>query len=75
MHGNATASASPDGRLTWTARETAARLGIKLSTVYAYVEDGVLPSVRLRGRLLIPCAAVEYLVDQAMDRWGGPDVA
>jgi excisionase family DNA binding protein len=75
MHGNATASASPDGRLTWTARETAARLGIKLSTVYAYVEAGVLPSIRMGRRLLIPCAAVEHLVDQAMGQWDGPDVA
>ena len=60
-------------RLTWTVGETAQRLGVKLSSVYAYVEAGVLPAVRLGGRVLIPRAAVLALVDRAMGEWGGPD--
>lgn len=75
MHSNATTSASPDARLTWTVRETAARLGIQLSTAYAYVEAGVLPSIKLGRRLLIPCEAVQRLIDEAVGEWGGPDEA
>ena len=60
-------------RLTWTVGETAQRLGVKLSSVYAYVEAGLLPAVRLGGRVLIPRAAVLALVDKAMGEWGGPD--
>jgi excisionase family DNA binding protein len=64
-----------EDRVTWTVRETAEQLGITLSTAYAYVDSGELPSVRLGRRLLIPRAAVLQLVDEAMDRWGGPNVA
>jgi excisionase family DNA binding protein len=64
-----------EDRMTWTVRETAEQLGITLSTAYAYIESGELPAVRLGRRLLIPRAAVQQLVDEAMDRWGGSDVA
>jgi len=64
-----------EDRVTWTVRETAERLGITLSTAYAYVESGQLPSIKLGRRLLIPRAAVLQLVDEAMDQWGGSDVA
>lgn len=82
MHRNASApmsapgttkAARTDERVVWSAREASARLGIPVPTVYAYVKSGDLPAVKLRGRLLIPCEAVQRLIDQAMDEWGGPD--
>ncbi|MGH8932893.1 MAG: helix-turn-helix domain-containing protein [Egibacteraceae bacterium] len=70
-----TPSAEPVDRVAWTVPETARRLGIKRSAAYAYVKAGILPSIKLGGRLLIPAAAVLALVDQAMSQWGGPDAA
>jgi excisionase family DNA binding protein len=60
-------------RVTWTVHETAERLGLTLSTVYAYIESGELPAVRLGRRLLVPREAVERLVENAMGRWDGSD--
>jgi excisionase family DNA binding protein len=60
-------------RVVWTVREASRHLGLPLPTVYAYIKSGVLPAIRLGGRLLIPRAAVLALVDQAMAEWGGPD--
>lgn len=39
-----------EDRVPWTVRETAERLGITPSTAYAYVESGVLPSIKLGRR-------------------------
>lgn len=61
--------------VAWTVPETAKRLGIKRSAAYAYVKAGLLPSIKLGGRLLIPAAAVLALVDKAMREWDGPDDA
>ena len=68
-------AARPQQRVTWTVHETAERLGLTVSTVYAYIDSGQLPAVRLGRRLLIPREAVERLVERAMGEWGGPDVA
>jgi len=54
-------------------RETAEQLGIATSTVYHYVESGILPSVRLGRRRLIPCAAVNTLLKRATDAWRRSD--
>jgi excisionase family DNA binding protein len=62
-----------DKRVAWTVREASARLGLPTPTVYAYVKSGLLPAIKLGGRLLIPAAAVLALVDEAMDQWDGPD--
>jgi len=66
-----------EDRSTWTVRETAEQLGIATSTVYSYVESGILPSIRLGRRRLIPCAAVNALLKNATDAWrradGGAD--
>jgi len=60
-------------RSTWTVRETAEQLGIATSTVYTYVESGILPSIRLGRRRLIPCAAVNALLKKETDAWRRPD--
>ena len=62
-----------EDRSTWTVRETAEELGIATSTVYHYVESGILPSVRLGRRRLIPCAAVDALLKKATDAWRDPN--
>jgi excisionase family DNA binding protein len=62
----------PADPVAWTVPETARRLGIKRSAAYAYVKAGLLPSIKLGGRLLIPSAAVLALVDKAMSEWNGP---
>ncbi|MGH8905262.1 MAG: helix-turn-helix domain-containing protein [Egibacteraceae bacterium] len=67
--------AAAAGPVAWTVPEAAERLGIKRSAAYAYVKAGALPSIRLGGRLLIPCVAVLALVDEAMSQWGGPNAA
>ena len=67
--------AEPADRVAWTVPETARRLGITRSAAYAYVKAGILPAIKLGGRLLIPAAAVLALVDEAMSEWGGPDAA
>ena len=59
--------------VAWTVPETARRLGIKRSAAYAYVKSGLLPSIKLGGRLLVPREAVLALVDKALAEWGGPD--
>jgi excisionase family DNA binding protein len=48
--------------------------GIKRPTVYTYVKTGVLPSLKLGGRLLVPRAAVLALVAKVFGL-DGPDVA
>ena len=67
------ASAFSSDDVAWTVPEAARRLGIKRSAAYAYVKSGVLPAIKLGGRLLIPRDAVLALVDKAMAEWGGPD--
>ena len=60
-------------RVAWTVRETSYYLGLPQPTVYAYIKSGFLPAVKLGGRLLIPRVAVLTLLDEAMDKWDGPD--
>ena len=62
-------------RVALTVRETSLCLGLPQPTVYAYIKKGLLPSIKLGGRLLVPRAAVAALLDDAMDKWDGPDGA
>ena len=56
-------------RLAWTVPQAAEVLGIATSTVYAYVDSGALPSFKLQGRLLVPCAPVLEMVERAVAQW------
>ena len=62
-----------DERVVWTVREASDRLGLPVPRIYAYVQAGALPAIRLQGRLLIPRDAVMGLVHKAMNDWRGPD--
>jgi excisionase family DNA binding protein len=48
--------------ITVTVEQAAALLGISRTTAYACVRDGVIPSVRLRRRILIPTRALDRLL-------------
>jgi predicted DNA-binding transcriptional regulator AlpA len=58
-----------DHRIAWTVPQVAEALGIATSTVYAYVDSGALPSFKLQGRLLVPCAPVLEMAERAVAQW------
>ena len=49
-------------KLTYSVPEMAQALGISKSNAYALVADGLIRSVRLRGRVLIPRDVVRELL-------------
>ena len=51
-----------DGARFATVRDTAGLLGVSPRTVWVMLENGELRSVKLRGRRLIPVAAIEELI-------------
>ena len=60
------AVAPATARLTYTVEEAATALGISRGLAYAMVREGRLPALRLGPRrLIIPCAALEGLLDLA----------
>ena len=56
-----------DDRLALSVKEVARQLGLSTDSVYEAVRKGSIPSVRLsrRGRILIPRAIVERMMDAA----------
>lgn len=50
-------------RRTYTIAEAAAILGISRTTAYECAKDGDLPVLRLRGRLVVPAAALDALLE------------
>jgi excisionase family DNA binding protein len=52
-----------DGRAVFTVMEAGCEiLGLSKSVAYAAVNSGQIPSLRIRGRILIPRAALERLL-------------
>lgn len=47
---------------TYTAREAAERLGIGLTSLYAAVQRGELPSIRVGRRVLVPRRSLDVLL-------------
>jgi excisionase family DNA binding protein len=58
---------------TYTAREAAERLGIGLTSLYAAVQRGELPSIRVGRRVLVPRRSLDVLLGatDAGNREGG----
>lgn len=54
--------AIPPERQTMTVEECARRLGIGRTTCYAAVRAGVIPSIRILGRVVISRAAIDRLL-------------
>lgn len=52
-------------RRTYSVDEAAAVLGVSRSTVYECVKLGEIRAIRLRGRIVIPTAAIDELVEAA----------
>ena len=52
---------------TMTVTQTAAMLGISRSSAYECVRRGVIPSLRLGRRIVVPTTAIEALLDSAAD--------
>ena len=50
-------------RRTYTIAEVAAILGISRTTAYECAKAGDLPVLRLRGRLVVPVAALDALLE------------
>ncbi len=47
---------------TYTAREAATRLGIGLTSLYAGVQRGEIPSIRVGRRVLIPRRSLDAML-------------
>jgi excisionase family DNA binding protein len=55
-----------DTRRTYSVEEAAAILGISRTTAYECVKSKELPALRLRGRIVVPAAALESLLTKTM---------
>ncbi|MEM7339785.1 MAG: helix-turn-helix domain-containing protein [Actinomycetota bacterium] len=55
-------SAATGRRRTYTVAEAAEILGISRSLAYECVKSGEIPSLRLRGRVVVPVAALDTLL-------------
>lgn len=53
---------TPPERQTMTVEECAIRLGIGRTTCYAAVRAGVIPSIRILGRVVISRATIDQLL-------------
>ena len=56
-------------RLAVTVAEAARAIGISRSSMYAEINRGTIRTFKLAGRLLVPWAELEAL----MERWGQPE--
>ena len=54
----------PDIRRTYSVEEAAAILGISRTTAYECVKSQELPALRLRGRIVVPAAALAMLLSE-----------
>ena len=52
-----------DERVTLSVTEAAQRLGIGRNLAYEAVQRGEIPSIRVGGRILVPLAALEKLLE------------
>ena len=55
-------------RLAYTIPEAAKALGIHVQTLRRYVKHGILPSVRIGGRVLIPAEALRRMLKVQEER-------
>ena len=55
-------------KLTMKVEDAGKLLGISRGAAYARAKDGSLPTIRLGKRLLVPTAALEKLLETAVDK-------
>lgn len=56
-------------RLTYSVTEVAQLLGISRASAYTHIRTGVIPSITLGGRIVVPRRALEAMLD--VDRKAG----
>lgn len=54
----------------YTVREAADLLRVNAATLYRAIREDAFPAVRIRGRYVIPAAALDRLIAEAAE-WGG----
>lgn len=52
-------------RRTYTVVEVAEILGIGRNTAYESCRNGEIPSVRIGGRVLVPCSVIDEILNSA----------
>ena len=62
-----------NGRLVLTVEEARNLLGLSRGSMYEAVRRGQIPSLRIGRRILIPCAALQHLLEQADNTCSGTD--
>jgi excisionase family DNA binding protein len=55
-----------DDRLTYTVPEVARLLGVSRMTAYSAVRGGDIPSIRIARRVLVPLAAIDRMLADAV---------
>jgi excisionase family DNA binding protein len=55
------------GRETLSVEEAAKILGIGRNSCYAAVKSGAIPSLKIGGRLLVPRAGIERMIQRAIE--------
>jgi excisionase family DNA binding protein len=59
-------SPASDGARFYSVAQAAEILGTSAMTLYRAISAGEFPAVRIRGRLIVPAAAIEVLADAAV---------
>jgi len=59
----------------YTVAEAAKILRCNVNTLYRAIRDDAFPAARIRGRFVVPAAAVDQLATQAPETGGCVDVA
>lgn len=55
-------------RLVFSVEEARKQLGLSRGLVYEAIRRGEIPSIRIGRRILIPCAALKQLLEEARPR-------
>lgn len=61
--GTLPALAAPTGPYFYTVKEVAEIVRVSVHTVYRAIEDGDLPALRFRGRVVVSAKAVQCLIE------------
>lgn len=68
-------STSPETPTFYTVAETAELLRVDSATLYRAIREGAFPAIRVRSRYVVPAAAVQDMVERALDTHSCVDVA
>lgn len=69
------AAREPETPAFYTVSQAARLLGTAEMTLYRAIRDGEFPAVRIRGRIIVPVAAIERMVNDALETGAMVDAA